>query len=72
MRLNVGTTDRILRVVGGVALILIGFLALAGTARVVASLIGVVLLATGGSGYCPIYSLCGRGTLTPRVDPSDR
>ena len=44
MRLNVGTTDRILRVVGGVALILIGFLALAGTARVVASLIGVVLL----------------------------
>ncbi|NMA72084.1 MAG: DUF2892 domain-containing protein, partial [Firmicutes bacterium] len=38
MRLNVGTTDRILRVVGGVALILIGFLALAGTARVVASL----------------------------------
>ncbi|NMA72479.1 MAG: DUF2892 domain-containing protein, partial [Firmicutes bacterium] len=40
--------------------------------RVVASLIGVVLLATGGSGYCPIYSLCGRGTLTPRVDPPDR
>lgn len=69
MRVNVSKIDRTLRVLAGLVLVLVGLLALGGTARIVASLIGLVLIVTGGSGYCPIYGICGRGSLAPRVGP---
>lgn len=58
MKLNVGGLDRILRVVGGVALI-----GLAATGTVGAwGYIGVVPLLTGALGLCPAYTIFGVNT----------
>lgn len=58
MKLNVGGTDRILRIVAG--LVLIG-LAIAGIGTPW-TWIGVVPLATGAFGVCPAYSILGMNT----------
>jgi hypothetical protein len=58
MAMNVGTTERLLRVGVGAALILaagLGWIGLWG-------FIGLVPLLTGLAGYCPIYSIFRRGT----------
>jgi hypothetical protein len=58
MKLNVGTIDRVLRVIAGVALI-----ALAATGTIgLWGYIGVVPLATGLFKFCPAYALIGVNT----------
>jgi hypothetical protein len=58
MKLNVGGLDRVLRIVLG--LVLIG---LAATHTVGAwGWLGVVLVATGAVGFCPLYPLIGLNT----------
>jgi hypothetical protein len=58
MKLNVGTIDRILRIVAGLALI-----ALAATNTVgVWGYIGIVPLLTGIFKFCPAYTLLGVNT----------
>lgn len=54
---NEGTADRAIRVVLGIVLIVVAWLALGlGTPLgIVAGLIGLVLLATGVVGICPAY-----------------
>jgi uncharacterized membrane protein YphA (DoxX/SURF4 family) len=64
---NVGSFDRILRLVLGIALIIIpfvgGFGIFAGlAAKIIAVVIGAVLVVTGLSGSCPLYSLFGLRT----------
>lgn len=58
---NVGGIDRILRIVVGLALILGFFLAPDGAYRWL-YLIGIVPLATGLMGSCPLYSIFGFNT----------
>lgn len=58
MKLNVGSIDRTLRIVGGLALI--GLVA-TGTVGVW-GWIGVVPLLTGLVGFCPVYTLLGLNT----------
>lgn len=58
MKLNVGGLDRTLRIVAGVALV---GLTLAGTIGAW-GWIGVVPLATGLVGFCPVYPLLGLNT----------
>lgn len=58
MKSNVGGIDRILRIVAGLALIA---LALTGTIGVW-GWIGIVPLATGALGFCPLYPLVGMNT----------
>lgn len=58
MKTNEGSVDRGLRVVAGLALI-----ALAATGTVGAwGWIGVVPLATGAVGFCPLYKVLGMNT----------
>ena len=58
MKLNVGTIDRVLRVVGGIVLI-----GLAATGTVgIWGYIGVVPLLTGLFSFCPLYTLIGINT----------
>ncbi|MBM3695375.1 MAG: DUF2892 domain-containing protein [Actinobacteria bacterium] len=60
MRLrNEGIWDRVLRVTVGIALIVIGFAVLDGTAGLVVGIVGFVPLLTGLVGWCPLYSLFG-------------
>ncbi|HLY95795.1 MAG: DUF2892 domain-containing protein [Sideroxydans sp.] len=58
MKINVGSVDRILRIVAGLALI-----ALAATGTVgVWGWIGVVPLLTGTFKFCPAYTILGMST----------
>jgi hypothetical protein len=59
---NVGTGDRVARVVLGLAMLMLYFV-LNGATRWV-SLLGLVPLVTGLAGYCPMYSLVGFRTCT--------
>lgn len=57
MKTNVGGIDRVLRIVVGIALII-----WAVTGGPVWAWIGVVPLATGLIGFCPLYPLLGLNT----------
>lgn len=58
MKRNIGTIDRILRVVVGLALVV-----MAATGTIAAwGYIGVIPLVTGLIGNCPLYSLLGLST----------
>ncbi|MEW6133938.1 MAG: DUF2892 domain-containing protein [Pseudomonadota bacterium] len=57
MKANVGNTDRIIRIVVGLALI-----AWAVMDGPVWAWIGVLPLATGAAGICPAYSILGMNT----------
>lgn len=57
MKSNMGNVDRVLRVVVGIVLVVVGFAVLNGTAGIVVGVIGLVPLATGLIGWCPLYTL---------------
>ena len=60
MQLNVGGIDKVARIIVGVALLSLIFV-LEGNLRWF-GLVGIVPLATGLIGYCPLYSLLGLTT----------
>lgn len=60
MKENVGSIDRVIRIVLGLALLALIFI-LEGDIRWV-GLIGIVMLATAAMKSCPIYSLLGMST----------
>jgi len=67
MSKNVGTIDRILRIILGLALLwLVFFSGMAafdnGWPKVLVLAVGVIMLATAGLRLCPIYSLLGLKT----------
>jgi hypothetical protein len=62
---NVGTIDRVVRVVVGLALIL-GFFLNTGATYSWLYLIGIVPLATGLFGTCGLYSMIGINTCSMR------
>ncbi len=56
--MNVAGWDRILRVVGGILLLALGFGGIAvGTLGWVFKIIGILFLVTGLVGFCPAYAL---------------
>lgn len=59
MKINEGNLDRILRLVAGVAIIAWGFLA-----QNWLGAIGIIPLATGLIGWCPLYSVLHLNTCT--------
>lgn len=61
MKANVGSVDKVLRIVLGVALI-----AWAATGGPVWAWIGVVPLLTGLFNFCPLYALLGMSTCKAR------
>jgi uncharacterized membrane protein len=63
MKVNEGPTDRIIRAVLGVALVLAGLLAVEGTAGIVLVVLGGIVLVTAATGFCGLYALLGISTL---------
>lgn len=57
--MNVGTIDRIIRVVIGLGLLSLVFVG----PRTMWGLIGLVPLATAGISFCPLYKLLGVSTI---------
>ena len=63
MKKNVGTIDRSIRGLVGVALLAYYFLAgVSGTLGIVVLVIGIAMLGTAAIGWCPPYSLIGLNT----------
>jgi Na+(H+)/acetate symporter ActP len=66
---NVGTIDRIVRAVAGLALIILPFLAAWPIVAVIISVVlGLVLVTTAAVSFCPIYAALGmssKGTRHP-------
>ena len=63
MKKNVGTIDRSIRALVGIALLGYYFLAgVEGTAGIVMLVIGIAMLGTAAIGWCPPYSLIGLNT----------
>ena len=57
MQCNVGKTERVIRVIAGLAIIAAGFMYQSWWGA-----IGLVPLLTGATGYCPPYQLLGIST----------
>ena len=73
MHVNVSTTERVLRVALGLALVALGAWLFGGTAvlgyralAVAAALFGLDMLVTGAVGFCPLYYKLGRRGLPSR------
>jgi hypothetical protein len=68
MKPNEGSTDRIIRVILGIVLIIVGWFVLGNSVLgVILDIIGVILLITAITGFCLIYRLLGVSTIkTPK------
>lgn len=64
LKANVGTIDRLIRVVLGLALLSLFFVINGGIKYV--SLIGIVLLLTAIIKFCPLYTLIGVNTCSTK------
>ena len=69
MQKNVGSTDRLIRIIVGAILIIVAGASLAGMALMglggwawLVGLVGVVMVATGLINFCPAYTLIGVNT----------
>jgi len=62
MKCNVGATDRTVRFVLGIVLLLLAFTGLSGAAAWVAGILGVVFLVTAAIRFCPLYLIFGINT----------
>ena len=63
---NIGSTDKKLRIIGGVVLLLVSLMALGGlgtTLGIIAIVAGIVLIVTGLVNFCPAYRLLGIRTI---------
>lgn len=58
MKINVGQTDKILRILSGVGLLSLAFMG----PKTAFGYVGLVPLLTGLVGYCPLYSVLGMNT----------
>ena len=65
LKKNMGQTDRTIRAIGGVVLI-IAFFTMSGFWAWLAGIVGVALIATAALGTCPPYNLLGINTCSSR------
>lgn len=59
---NIGTTDRLARLIIGAVLVVLAFVITLGVWKWVAVAVGVVLIATAFMKFCPLYALLGMRT----------
>ncbi len=59
MKKNEGTADRVIRIIVGIVLLIWAFAGLSGAGAWIAGIIGAILLVTGLTGYCALYSVLG-------------
>ena len=65
MKLNIGDGERLIRVILGIYVMLLGFLFIQGIVGIILGVVGLIAFATGASGWCGIYTLMGKSTLKP-------
>ena len=57
MGINLGTIDRVIRVVGGGVLIAVGLFVVKGILGIVVGLLGGLLIFSGTVGFCHVYKV---------------
>jgi uncharacterized membrane protein HdeD (DUF308 family) len=63
MKANESSTDRLIRIILGIIFIILGWFALGNnTLGVILDIIGIILIITGITGFCLIYTLLGMST----------
>jgi uncharacterized membrane protein HdeD (DUF308 family) len=62
LKQNESSTDRIIRVVIGIVILLAGAFWLTGLIQTIAYVVGVIALITGIIGFCGLYALLGIST----------
>lgn len=62
MKINMGTVDRIVRVVVGVVLAAAGFFGTMGVWSIVLYVLAVIMFVTAAVGFCPLYLPFGIST----------
>ena len=62
MTANIGKLDRILRLVLGIVLIVLGAVSFTGGLQIAAIVAGIVALATAGMRFCLLYRVLGVST----------
>ncbi len=69
MKPNIGDGERLIRVILGIYAMLLGFLFIQGVVGIILGIVGLVAFATGAVGWCGIYALLGKSTLS--VSPEE-
>lgn len=64
MKPNIGDGERLIRVILGIYVMLVGFLFIQGVVGIILGVLGLIAFATGASGWCGVYTLLGKSTLT--------
>lgn len=59
---NTGAVDRAVRLLVGVALLFVGFSFFTGALQAITLVLGLIMLATGTVGICPLYGMFGINT----------
>jgi hypothetical protein len=68
MSFNVGTVDRVIRIVLGIGLIVLAYFHIVtGTLAIVAYVVAAIALVTGLIRFCPAWALFGINTSTTRT-----
>lgn len=63
MKTNVGMADKIIRIIIGIALIIISFVvAMSTTLKIILLIVGIIMLATAVTGFCLLYKIFGVNT----------
>ena len=63
MKANESATDRVIRIILGIILIVLGWFVLGhNTLGVILYIIGIILVTTGITGFCWLYKLLGMST----------
>ena len=65
---NVGQKESKYRMMGGSALIVLSLF----TAKIILLLLGLILIATGYSGWCPVYSGFDKNSLETDTPPQEK
>ena len=63
MKPNVGDGERLIRVLVGVYVMLLGFLFIQGAVGIILGIVGLVAFVTGVSGWCGIYAALKKSTV---------
>ncbi len=56
MKKNEADWERIVRVILGIALIVVGFAVIGGTLGTILGIVGIIPLVTGAIGWCPLWA----------------
>lgn len=68
MKKNMGTIDRVLRVILAVVVGVLYFTgSISGTAAIVLCVLAVIFLLTGATGFCPLYAPFGISTIKKKA-----